>query len=62
VKRSCARCLGAGQQTKGRNKKRLEGHNNIIFEEISCNKVKKKREISGSQPENLDQIIYMASI
>jgi hypothetical protein len=35
---------------------------NISFEERSCNKIKKKRELSGSQPTNLDQIIYMRLI
>jgi hypothetical protein len=49
-------------ETKGRNRKWLEGERNISFEERSCNKIKKKRELSGSQPENLDRIIYMRSI
>jgi len=44
---------------KGRNKKRLEGQRNTSFEERSCNKIKKKGELSGSQPTNLDQIIYI---
>jgi hypothetical protein len=44
---------------KGRNKKWLEGQCNISFEERSCNKIKKKGELSGSQPTNLDQIIYI---
>jgi hypothetical protein len=58
-KKSCAICRGVEQQTKGINKKWLEGQCNISFEEISCKNIKKKREILSSPPTNSKIGLYI---